>query len=75
MYVYIHVHVVCMYMYMYMHIMLVAVVLQNRAFVSGSEREYKLVDVTDFSLYWDTEVVGGVEGDELVVRQGGKEGV
>ena len=38
--------------------------------MSDSERQYKLMDVTDFSLYWDTEMVGQEEEEDLVVSEG-----
>ena len=42
--------------------------------MSGREREYKLMDMSGFCVYWDRDVVGEEEGDKLVVRVGGREG-
>ena len=40
---------------------------QRKEFRSGCDRDHKLMDVLDFSLYWDTQLVGQLEGDDLVV--------
>ena len=37
-------------------------------FVSGGERARKLVDLNNFSIYFDTELLGDLEGQALVVR-------
>ena len=45
--------------------------------MSGCEREFKMMDVAGFSVYWDTDMVGEEEGDKLAVsdgREGGGEG-
>ena len=42
--------------------------MQEPKFVSGGEKARKLVDLSNFSIYFDTELLGGLEGQPLVVR-------
>ena len=48
--------------------------MQKPKFMSGQEREYKLMDVAGVCVYWDRDLVGEEEGDSLAVREGGREG-
>lgn len=43
-------------------------VFQEPKFVSGGEKAQKLVDLSNFSIYYDTELLGDLEGQALVVR-------
>ena len=43
-------------------------VFQEPKFVSGGEKAQKLVDLSNFSIYFDTELLGDLEGQALVVR-------
>ncbi len=36
--------------------------------MTGDGKARKLFDLLNFSVYWDREVIGDVEGQELVVR-------
>ncbi len=36
--------------------------------MTGEEKARKLFDLQNFSVYWDRETLGDVEGQELVVR-------
>ena len=40
---------------------------QEPKFVSGEEKARKLFDLQNFSAYFDTEVLGDLEGQELMV--------
>ena len=40
---------------------------QEPMFVSGGDKARKLVDLSNFSVYFDTELFGGLEGQPLVV--------
>lgn len=40
---------------------------QRKEFRSECDKDYKLMDVVDFSVYWDSETIGEMEGDNLVV--------
>ena len=42
---------------------------QRKEFRSECDKDYKLMDVVDFSVYWDTETIGEMEGDNLVVSE------
>ena len=42
--------------------------LQEPKFVSGGDKAQKLVDLSNFSIYFDTELLGDLEGQALVVR-------
>ena len=42
---------------------------QEPKFVSGGEKAQKLVDLSNFSIYFDTELLGDLEGQALVVRK------
>ena len=42
--------------------------LQEPKFVSGEEKAWKLFDFQNFAAYFDTEVLGELEGQELMVR-------
>ena len=41
---------------------------QEPKFVTGEEKARKLFDLQNFAAYFDTEVLGELEGQELVVR-------
>ena len=41
---------------------------QEPKFVSGEEKARKLFDLQNFAAYFDTEVLGELEGQELMVR-------
>ena len=41
---------------------------QEPKFVSGGEKAQKLVDLSNFSIYFDSELLGDLEGQALVVR-------
>ena len=41
---------------------------QEPKFVTGEEKARKLFDLQNFATYFDTEVLGELEGQELVVR-------
>ena len=40
---------------------------QEPKFVSGGDKAQKLVDLSNFSIYFDTELLGDLEGQALVV--------
>ena len=42
--------------------------------MSGREKEFKLMDVAGFSVYWDRELVGDEGGDKLAVSGRGEGG-
>ncbi|CAI8042344.1 Vacuolar protein sorting-associated protein 13D [Geodia barretti] len=39
----------------------------RKEFRSECDKDYKLMDVVDFSVYWDSTMVGDLEGDALVL--------
>ena len=41
--------------------------------MSGQGSEFKLMDIQNFSVYWDRDIVGEEEGETLLVREGGRE--
>lgn len=34
----------------------------------GEEKSYKAVDIKGVNAYWDEELLGGLQGNELIVR-------
>ena len=40
---------------------------QEPKFVTGGEKAQKLFDLQNFSVYWDSEILGDTEGQKLVV--------
>jgi len=57
--------ILCVYIY-YMYFT-VSYICQVPKFMSAAEKARKVMDLANFAVYWDTEMLGELEGTDLVV--------